>query len=97
MAKNSKGFPVTHVIGFVMSLVLTFAALGVALKSALPIKTIIWVIGTLAVVQAGLQLYMFMHMNEGEDGKSQTINVLYGFFIAIVTVAGSIWVMSFGM
>lgn len=97
MAKNTKGFPVTHVLGFILSLVLTFAALGVALKTSLPFKTILWIIGTLAVIQAVLQLYMFMHMNEGEDGKSQIINVAYGFFIAVVTVAGSIWVMSFGM
>lgn len=97
MAKNTKGFPITHVVGFIMSLVLTFAAVAVALKTSLPVKTIVWIIGTLAVIQAALQLYMFMHMNEGEDGKSQTVNVLYGFFIAVVTVAGSIWVMSFGM
>lgn len=97
MSKDTKGFPITHVIGFIMSLVLTFIAVAVALKTSLPVKTIVWIIGTLAVLQAGLQLYMFMHMNEGEDGKSQTVNVLYGFFIAVVTVAGSIWVMSFGM
>jgi cytochrome aa3-600 menaquinol oxidase subunit 4 len=97
MAKNTKGFPLTHVLGFIASLVLTFAALGIALKTSLPFKTILWVIGSLAVIQAALQLYMFMHMNEGEDGKSQIINVVYGFFIAFVTVAGSIWVMSFGM
>lgn len=97
MSKNTKGFPITHVIGFITSLVLTFIAVAVALKTSLPVKTIVWIIGTLAVLQAGLQLYMFMHMNEGEDGKSQTVNVLYGFFIAVVTVAGSIWVMSFGM
>ena len=97
MAKNPKGFPLTHVLGFIMSLVLTFAALGVALKTNLSFKTIIWMIGSLAVIQAALQLYMFMHMNEGEDSKSQIINVVYGFFIAFITVAGSIWVMSFGM
>ncbi|WP_040209582.1 cytochrome aa3 quinol oxidase subunit IV [Neobacillus jeddahensis] len=97
MSNNKKGFPVTHILGFMMSLVLTFVALGVALKTSLPFKTIIWIIGSLAVIQAALQLYMFMHMNEGEDNKSQIINVIAGFFIAVVTVAGSIWVMSFGM
>lgn len=97
MAKDTNKFPISHVIGFITSLVLTFAAVGIALKTSLPLKTIVWIIGTLAVLQAALQLYMFMHMNEGEDGKSQTINVLYGFFIAAVTVGGSIWVMSFGM
>ena len=97
MHKSEKGFPISHVLGFVMSLVLTFATLGIALKTSLPFHTILWIIGTLAVIQAALQLYMFMHMNEGEDGKSVVINVLYGFFIAAVTIAGSIWVMWHGM
>ncbi|WP_251551816.1 cytochrome aa3 quinol oxidase subunit IV [Neobacillus muris] len=97
MEKHKNGFPVTHVIGFIMSLVLTFGALGVALKTSLPFTTIIWLIGSLAVIQAALQLYMFMHMNEGEDGTANTINVISGFLVAVVAVAGSIWVMSFGM
>ncbi|CAH2712980.1 Quinol oxidase subunit 4 [Neobacillus rhizosphaerae] len=97
MDNHSKGFPKSQVFGFVLSLVLTFAALFVALKTSLSFNTIIWIIGTLAIVQAGLQLFMFMHLKEGEDGNSQTINVIYGVFIAVVTVAGSIWVMSFGM
>lgn len=87
----------TQVFGFVLSLVLTFAALFVALKTSLSFNAIIWIIGTLAVIQAALQLFMFMHLKDGEDSKAQTINILYGIFIAVVTVAGSIWVMSFGM
>ncbi|WP_075982915.1 cytochrome aa3 quinol oxidase subunit IV [Bacillus massilinigeriensis] len=97
MTHKTKGFPISHVIGFISSLVLTFAAVGIALKTSLSMKTILWIIGSLAVIQAGLQLYMFMHMSEGEDNKSQTINVIYAFFIALVTVVGTVWVMSFGM
>lgn len=96
MEKHEKGFPVTQVFGFVLSLILTFTALFIAVKTSLSFQTIMWIIGTLAVIQAGLQLFMFMHLKDGEDSKAQTINVLYGIFIALVTVAGSIWVMSFG-
>lgn len=96
MAKHSKGFPMTQVVGFLLSLILTFAALFVAIKTSLSFNIIMWIIGSLAVIQAGLQLFMFMHLKDGEDSKAQTINVLYGIFIAVVTVAGSIWVMSFG-
>ena len=96
MDYSTKRFPISHVVGFVLSLLFTLSAAWVALKTALPVKTIIIIIGSFAFIQAGLQLYMFMHMNEGEDGKTQTINVLYGLFIALVTVFGSIWVMSAG-
>ncbi|MDQ0199662.1 cytochrome aa3 quinol oxidase subunit IV [Neobacillus ginsengisoli] len=95
MDKHSHGTPMTQVFGFVLSLVLTFAALFVALKTSMSFNVIMWIIGILAVVQAALQLFMFMHLRDGEDSKAQTINVVYGVFIAAVTVFGSIWVMNF--
>ncbi len=91
------GFPIHHVFGFLLSLVLTFGAAGVALKTSLSFQTMMWIIGSLAVIQAGLQLFMFMHASEGEDANTQIINLVYGFLMAIVIVAGTVWVMSFGM
>lgn len=89
-------FPISHVIGFLCSIALTFFAVWIALKTELSFHTILFIIGGLAVIQAGLQLYMFMHMNEGEDSKTQTINIIYAIFTAVVIVAGSIWVLSSG-
>lgn len=88
-------FPWKHIAGFVLSLVLTFAALWVALYSGFATKAILVAIVTLAVVQAALQLFMFMHMAESDSGKIQTVNMVYSFFIAAVVVVGSIWTMSF--
>ena len=96
MENQAKKYPIGHIIGFVSSLALTFGAAGIALKTSLSFQTIMWIIGSLAVVQAALQLFMFMHVNEGDDRKSQIVNIIYGFFIAVVIVVGSIWVMSFG-
>jgi cytochrome aa3-600 menaquinol oxidase subunit IV len=89
-------FPISHVIGFLSSLTLTFFAVWVALKTDLTFHMILIIIGSLAILQAALQLYMFMHMNEGEDGQVQTINIVYAIFTAVVIVAGSIWVLSSG-
>jgi len=96
MEKQMKGFPVSHVVGFIFSLILTFSAAGIALKTDLSFKVIMWIIGTLAVFQAGIQLFMFMHLREGEDGKTNVVNIAYGVFMAVVIVVGSIWVMSSG-
>jgi cytochrome aa3-600 menaquinol oxidase subunit IV len=96
MEKSTKSYPISHFVGFIMSLVLTFAAAWAALKTSLSFTTVMWVIGTLAVVQAGLQLFMFMHVNEGEDGKVQIINIIYAVFCAVVIVIGSIWVLTSG-
>jgi len=97
MSTKTKSFPLSHVFGFILSLILTFAAAGIALKTNLSFKAIMWIIGTLAMLQAALQLTMFMHINEGEDAKTQSVNVIYGILTAIVIVLGTVWVMSFGM
>lgn len=96
MDKHSKGFPISHVIGFFMSLVLTLGAAWIALQTSLSVKAVMWIIGTLAIVQAGIQLYMFMHINEGGNKVANNINILYSAFLAVVIVAGSIWVMTSG-
>jgi cytochrome aa3-600 menaquinol oxidase subunit IV len=95
-AKSEKGFPIAHVIGFLLSLILTVVAAAVALKTNLSFQVVMWIIGGLAVFQAGLQLFMFMHVNEGEDNKTQLINIVYGIIVALIIVLGSIWVMSAG-
>lgn len=79
-----------------MSLVLTFGAAWIALQSSLSMTSVMWIIGTLAVIQAGIQLYMFMHINESNDRIANNINIIYSAFIAVVIVAGSIWVMTSG-
>jgi cytochrome aa3-600 menaquinol oxidase subunit 4 len=96
MEKKLNGFPIAHLIGFIGSLVLTFAAAGIALYTELSFQTIMWIIGSLAIVQAAIQLFMFMHVNEGEDKRWQVLNIVSGALITVVIVVGSIWVMSFG-
>jgi len=97
MAKNHENekFPIGHIAGFIVSLLLTFAAVGAKLYTDLPMITVMWIIGALAVIQAILQLFMFMHLTEGE-GQVQTINIIYAFFCAIVVAGGTIWVMTSG-
>lgn len=95
MEHKSK-YPVSHVVGFLLSLVLTFVAVFVALKMNVSYTIVMWIIGSLAVIQAGLQLFMFMHVTEGEDRKTNVINMAYAVFVAVVIVAGSIWVLRSG-
>jgi cytochrome aa3-600 menaquinol oxidase subunit IV len=93
---SHRAFPLSHLFGFLLSLVMTFAAAWAALNSGWSGTTILWVIGTLACLQAGMQLFLFMHVSEGEDRHTQVINIAYMVFTAIVIVAGTIWVMAFG-
>ncbi|MFC4767805.1 cytochrome aa3 quinol oxidase subunit IV [Effusibacillus consociatus] len=96
MEKKANGFPMGHVYGLVLSLLLTFLAAGVVLKTALSFPAVMAIIGTLAILQAALQLFMFMHVTEGEDGKTNLINIVYGVVCAVIIVAGSVWVLTSG-
>lgn len=88
---QAKGFPWSHVFGFVLSLALTFGAVFIALETTLPFSTIFTVIIVMAIAQALLQLIMFMHLNEGE-GAIQILTMVYSFFIAATIIVGSVWI-----
>lgn len=101
MASNNEQahshFPWSHVIGFALSIILTLLALWIGFKSGLSNTMIVVAVVGLALIQATIQLLMFMHMTESEDSKIQSGTILYSLFIAVAVVAGTIWVMSFGM
>lgn len=97
MHNHAKGFPSTQVYGFIASLILTFAALFIALKTSLSVTAIMYIIGTMAFIQAGMQLFMFMHLKDGQEDGAKAINIYYAIFLALVVVFGSMWVMSFSM
>ena len=89
-------FPAKEVFGFLASIIMTLLAIIVAFRTNLPGGVIMAIIGGLALLQAGLQLTMFMHLTEGKDGRSNVINMLYSAFLAIVIVFGSIWILTSG-
>ncbi|KAB2496327.1 cytochrome aa3 quinol oxidase subunit IV [Priestia endophytica] len=94
--ENHDRFPWKLVIGFVLSIVLTLLTLWVAFRSGFQDKMVLSLMLLLAFLQAGMQLVLFMHVREGE-GTVQVSNMVHAFFTAIIIVAGSVWVMSFGM
>jgi len=95
--QTKKGhFPWKHIIGFLISIALTLVAFATALWTDWSSTTIFIIILIFAVIQAALQLLMFMHMTEGEDGGLISGNTLFGFFIAIVIIVGTYWLMTSG-
>ncbi|MCM3719941.1 cytochrome aa3 quinol oxidase subunit IV [Fictibacillus phosphorivorans] len=100
-ANEHGGFPWKHLIGFVLSIVLTLFALWIALETDLSLTWILIIIFGFAFLQAALQLLMFMHVTENSTktkltGRVQVGNILFAAFIAIIIVAGSVWVMTAG-
>lgn len=87
-------FPIKHVVGFVSSLVLTALALTALMDLPTAVKISILVVT--AILQASLQLILFMHIGESDNKKSLYINIAYALFVALVTVFGSLFIFVWG-
>lgn len=87
-------FPWSQVIGFLLSVALTFAAVWIGIRTELPYGTIVILVFALAFIQAAIQLFMFMHISEGENGVWQIGKMLSAAFIGLVIVLGSVWTLN---
>lgn len=88
------GFPWKQVVGLILSLGLTFLALWVAIGLSLPVNVTLTIIVALAIFQAFIQLFMFMHVTEGTEPVHQIIGILFGIYVAFAVVAGTIWILA---
>jgi cytochrome aa3 quinol oxidase subunit IV len=92
---SNEGFPTRHLIGYVLSVVLTLGALWIA-ESTSGIGTIITLILLLAALQVAVQLYFFMHIAETPGPHFHIMALSLGVFLAATVVLGSMWIMAFG-
>jgi cytochrome aa3 quinol oxidase subunit IV len=88
-------FPTPQVIGYLLSLVFTFASFLLVIDKVLPGSALLVTILALAVCQAGLQLGIFMHLKESRGPAWQIIPLFLGFVIAGGLIGMSIWIMMF--
>lgn len=87
-------FPIKHVAGYISSLVLSAVALVVLLDMPFASKMAILVVT--AILQASVQLVLFMHAGESEDKKSVYINIAYALFVGLVTIFGTLFIFVWG-
>ncbi|USK58438.1 cytochrome aa3 quinol oxidase subunit IV [Peribacillus asahii] len=88
-------FPAKQVWGFILSLVLTAAALLVYFfNMSRTIGMTIFIVT--AFIQASVQLVVFMHARETDDSKSIFANIYYAVLIVLVTIFGTLLCMIWG-
>ncbi|MFC6653210.1 MULTISPECIES: cytochrome aa3 quinol oxidase subunit IV [Paenibacillus] len=89
-------FPMKHVMGYVASLVLSAAALIVIYGDLSSTANMVVLLIT-ALIQASLQLFVFMHIGESADSKKELyINIAYAMFVALVTIFGTLFIFVWG-
>ncbi|ACX64770.1 cytochrome aa3 quinol oxidase subunit IV [Paenibacillus lautus] len=87
-------FPIKHVAGYISSLVLSAVALVVLLD--MPAASKVAVLLVTAILQAAVQLMLFMHVGESEDKKSVYINIAFALFVGLVTIFGTLFIFIWG-
>lgn len=87
--------PMKNLVGFILSLVLTFAALGLGVAHILSFGVVLFIILFFAVLQIVVQLYFFMHFMESDGPAFHVIGVALGLLFAVSIIAGSLWTMAF--
>jgi len=89
-------FPIRHVIGYLASLLLSATALVVIYGDLSPTANMAVLLIT-ALIQASLQLFVFMHIGENTDTKKELyINIAYALFVGLVTIFGTLYIFVWG-
>lgn len=89
-------FPKEHILGFLGSIILTFAALSVYWIDGISLTGGLVILWVTALAQASLQLVLFMHIGETKDKASLYISTIYAAIIGLITVFGTILAMIWG-
>ncbi|ULO10579.1 cytochrome aa3 quinol oxidase subunit IV [Paenibacillus sp. 19GGS1-52] len=89
-------FPIRHVMGYLASLVLSAAALTVIYADLSDSANIVILLIT-ALIQASLQLFLFMHIGENAETKTELyLNIAYALFVGLVTIFGTLFIFVWG-
>lgn len=89
-------FPIRHVIGYIASLILSAAAL-VVIYMDLSTTVDLVILSITAIIQASLQLFVFMHIGEDADSRKELyINIAYALFVGLVTLFGTLYIFIWG-
>lgn len=94
---HEEHFPWRGIIGYLLSIVLTAFSLWIGLTHAAQFGYVLYVILGLAVLQIFVQMFMFMHVTESDEGFPwQTFGMISGLIFVAAIVLMSIWIMGFG-
>lgn len=83
----------SYFIGFILSLCLTCLSFLFVIAGWFSVTTIIYSIVALALVQAGIQLYYFLHLGQEASPKWESITFYFMLLILLIIALGSLWIM----
>jgi len=82
-----------YIIGFVLSLAFTFLAYGLVVNKLVTGMTVVVLLSVLALIQAAVQLFFFLHLSWRRERKWQLFAFISMLIVLIIIVGGSLWIM----
>jgi cytochrome o ubiquinol oxidase operon protein cyoD len=84
----------SYVVGFILSLVLTFFAYNAVVSHWFTGTALIVFIVLLALVQLGVQLVFFLHLNRESNPRWNLLAFSFAVVVVLILVLGSLWIMN---
>lgn len=85
-----------YLTGFTLALLLTllaFSCVIIGSQAEIPRWQIITGISALALIQIGVHLHYFLHLEFSSGQKLRVITLLFSLFIIVIMVGGTLWIM----
>lgn len=83
----------SYIVGFALSIILTFMSFGCVMSGAVPQHLVMPGIMVLCVAQVLVQLVFFLHLSSKPGQRSNLSIGVFTLLIIAIIVVGSIWVM----
>lgn len=83
----------SYILGYVYSVLLTLGAYYLIVKEVLSGWTAAFIILSLAVLQLFVQLFYFLHLDQGKKPRWNMISFFFAVMVVLIVVLGSIWIM----
>ncbi len=83
----------SYIIGFLLSLVLTFSAYFLVTQQILTGWNLILTIAFLGILQMIVQLLFFLHMGVEKKPRWNLQSFLFMALVVVILVSGSLWIM----
>jgi cytochrome o ubiquinol oxidase operon protein cyoD len=93
MESTEKGTIASYIIGFLVSLALTLGAYFIVTLHLLSSMRLALTISAMAVVQATIQLFLFLHIGQEKKPHWKMTVLLFMVLVLVVIVFGSLWIM----
>jgi cytochrome o ubiquinol oxidase subunit IV len=84
----------SYIIGFVLALLLTALAFGLAAFKLLTGPTLMMAIGILALVQVAVHFRFFLHIDLSQQKREDLQLILFSSLLILIMVAGSLWIQA---